>query len=332
MPRFIRQRRVAARHLISGGVLVALVAAPLATAGQDEGSGSPRAVAAATGDALREGVRNGTTTRETEIIGRFNATAGPKGGYVTRQSNTQEGPNAGGGAVYGCRGAQGGTAGGSAPCLRATNLAAGYAFEFASQGDVVGLLSVGDPSVANPGARPFTTNATGVATGLNADRVDGLHASELAGAPGPQGAEGPQGPPGEKGDQGDVGPRGPSNGFAASEANTNDLLPAGEIVVSRSLPSGNYLAQAKVVVDNDVADYRDVVCRLRAGTTVLDTSHITLGPQLEDSQEVLTLLAAIPADPGDVQLNVHCDPFSPNLGDIEVRDASLIAQRIALLN
>ena len=28
-------------------------------------------------------------------------------------------------------------------------------------------------------AKPFTTNATGVATGLNADRVDGMHAADI---------------------------------------------------------------------------------------------------------------------------------------------------------
>ena len=37
----------------------------------------------------------------------------------------------------------------------------------------------------NPAARPFTTNATAVATGLNADRVDGLDAAQLAALPGP---------------------------------------------------------------------------------------------------------------------------------------------------
>ncbi|MDQ3769576.1 MAG: hypothetical protein M3370_08900, partial [Actinomycetota bacterium] len=147
---------------------------------------------AASGDALREGVRNGTTTKETEIIGEFNAGTGAKGGYVTRQSNTQTGPNAGGGAIYGCRGAAGGTPAGSAPCLRASNLADGYAFELASKGLVGGLITLGDPTAPNPG-KPFVTNATGVATGLNADQVDGKDAAELTGAPGPKGDKGDPG-------------------------------------------------------------------------------------------------------------------------------------------
>ncbi len=64
-----------------------------------------------------------------------------------------------------------------------------------SKGSVLKLL-VGNGKTKNPKVAPFTTNATGVATGLNADKVDGLDASQLKGAPGPQGPVGPQGPPG----------------------------------------------------------------------------------------------------------------------------------------
>lgn len=153
----------------AAGMLAGLMAVPV-IAGAD------------TGDNLREGVRNGTASRETEIIGQFDATGAAKGGYVTRQSNTQTGPDAGGGAIYGCRGAAGGTASGSAPCLRATNLADGYAFEFNTDGLVGGLFTAGgDPGTPNEQARPFTTNALAVATGLNADRVDGRHGEDLLG-------------------------------------------------------------------------------------------------------------------------------------------------------
>jgi hypothetical protein len=125
---------------------------------------------AATGDALREGTRNGTATKETEIISN-NGT-----GYTTRQSNKS---TSGGGAIYGCRT----TAGGSAanppknPCIRANNLSNGFAFEFnAAGGDTAGTITVG---TGGEGKKPFTTNATGVATGLNADRVDGVEAAAL---------------------------------------------------------------------------------------------------------------------------------------------------------
>jgi hypothetical protein len=166
--------------LVSTGLLAVLVVSP-ASARFD----TTRAAAINRGDPLRAEVRNGTTSRETEIIGDIGATSGPKGGYVTRQSNIDTGAKAGGGAIYGCRGAAGGTASGSAPCLRASNLAAGLAFEFSTRGLVGGLIAVGNPAVTNSAARPFTTNATAVATGLNADRVDGLDAAQVAATPGP---------------------------------------------------------------------------------------------------------------------------------------------------
>src|SRR3954471_16823159 len=168
-----------ARLIAAGTTLLVLAAVPLAGAKPSD-RGSASAAAGGAGDPLRAQVRNGTTTKETEIIGAFNATTGTKGGYVTRQSNTQTGSKAGGAAIYGCRGAAGGTAAGSAPCLRASNLTAGFAFEFAGEGDVVGQISVGDGKTANSKAKPFTTNATGVATGLNADQVDGKSASDIA--------------------------------------------------------------------------------------------------------------------------------------------------------
>lgn len=165
-------------------------------------------VVARTGDLLREGERNGTTTKETEIVGNFDATGGAKGSYVTRQSNTRTGTRAGGAAIYGCRGAKGGTGGGSAPCLRASNLADGFAFEFAADGPV-GQFSVGTPSQPNTAA-PFETNATGVVKNLNADKVDGLDAAQIiaAASAGPTGPAGPAGSPGAAGPPGAAGATG----------------------------------------------------------------------------------------------------------------------------
>jgi hypothetical protein len=129
---------------------------------------------AATGDILREGVRNGTATRETEIIANEAASTAAKGGYATRQSNVS---TSGGGAIYGCRSAPGGTDEGREPCLRASNVRDGRSFEFHSRsGAEVGRITVG---IEPEGKRPFTTNATGVATGLNSDRVDGAEAADL---------------------------------------------------------------------------------------------------------------------------------------------------------
>ena len=100
---------------------------------------------------------------ETEIIA-------SNGTYGTRQSNKKDGD--GGGAIYGCRSNPG-----NEPCVRANNLKGGRAFEFATVGKEGGRIETGDASGA-----PFTTNATGVATGLNADKVDGKEGADLANA------------------------------------------------------------------------------------------------------------------------------------------------------
>ena len=132
---------------------------------------------AATGNPLREGVRNGTTTKETEIVSNVKSSTGLKGGYATRQSNLS---SSGGGAVYGCRTQAGGSAAKPTPqnpCIRANNLSQGFAFEFnSSNGDTVGAITTG---VGGDTKKPFVTNATGVATGLNADRVDNLDAAQI---------------------------------------------------------------------------------------------------------------------------------------------------------
>lgn len=107
---------------------------------------------------------------ETEIIAN-------NGTYGTRQSNKS---GTGGGAIYGCRSRAGGSAKGFRPCIRANNLTDGYAFEFQSNtGAVVGRITT---SRGGDSSKPFTTNATGVADGLNADRVDGRNATDFLAA------------------------------------------------------------------------------------------------------------------------------------------------------
>jgi len=137
--------------------------------------GAPVAMSVATGEGspLRGGARNPSAdqskslTKETEIIAN-------SGTYGTRQSNKSDN---GGGAVYGCRSKPGGTPANNEPCIRANNLTDGLAFELnATNGNIGGTINVG------PGGddrKPLTTNATGVATGLNADRVDGADAAAL---------------------------------------------------------------------------------------------------------------------------------------------------------
>jgi hypothetical protein len=128
------------------------------------------AVASGEGKSLLGGKRNpganesSALSKETEIIANT-------GTYGTRQSNKSDN---GGGAIYGCRSKAGGSEKGFEPCIRANNLADGRAFEFESNGPEVGRI-VNE----NVNGAPFTTNAKGVATGLNADQVDGKSASEI---------------------------------------------------------------------------------------------------------------------------------------------------------
>ena len=89
--------------------------------------------------------------------------------YGTRQSNKKDGD--GGGAIYGCR-----SNFGNEPCIRANNLKGGRAFEFVTIGKEGGRIEVGGDKTG----APLTTNATGVATGFNADKVDGKDAADFA--------------------------------------------------------------------------------------------------------------------------------------------------------
>jgi hypothetical protein len=136
------------------------------------------APAAGEGDSIRLGKRNparGSVSKETQVIANSAINT-----YGTRQSNL----GAGGGAIYGCRavlGADPANPAVSTPCVRVNNLSTGLAFQFVGlSSTVLGTFQAGPSfAVANPNARPFVTNATGVATGLNADKLDGRDAEQI---------------------------------------------------------------------------------------------------------------------------------------------------------
>lgn len=144
-------------------VAVALIAAPVAFGAPiDIGKRNPAGGADA--------------PAETQIIADTGA-----GTYGTRQSNK----GAGGGAIYGCRSRLDtrGVANPdvSTPCIRVNNLSGGKAFDFVfDEGPIGGLIQSG-ASIArpNPNAAPFVTNATAIALGLNADRLDNKQASQI---------------------------------------------------------------------------------------------------------------------------------------------------------
>ncbi len=139
------------RTAVIGGVLLAIAVAPFA-------------LAAGEGSAIRGGARNPSSNTnlqynsETQIIA-------DNSGYGTRQSNK----GTGGGAIYGCRSLSNGPA-----CISAVNLNTGNAFSFTSRGNVGGVILL-----SNKAGAPLTTNATGVATGFNANYLQGKQASDF---------------------------------------------------------------------------------------------------------------------------------------------------------
>jgi hypothetical protein len=153
--KFSRARaRISGRYAVVTALILAL-GIPSAAVGFGEG----RSVLGGKRNPSRDATK--AFSAETEIIAN-NPT------YGTRQSNKRDGD--GGGAIYGCRSNTG-----NEPCVKAVNLKTGHAFEFETSGKEGGKISVGDTTGA-----PFTTNATGVATGLNADKVDGKDGTDLA--------------------------------------------------------------------------------------------------------------------------------------------------------
>jgi hypothetical protein len=132
---------------------------------------SPLAIAQTTG--LIGGKRNprsGSFKAETQVIA-SNSTWG------MRYSNRAVG--GGGGLLFGCRSEPGGTPQKNYPCARSRNVADGLAFEFLTGGSVVGTITAGR---GGSNTKPFTTNATGVATGLNAERVGSQTPAQLTSA------------------------------------------------------------------------------------------------------------------------------------------------------
>jgi hypothetical protein len=121
---------------------------------------------AANGDPMIAGGRT-TFTKITRVLGDSTT-------YATQQSNLRNGD--GGAARYGCR-----SSAANEFCLLSKNTGGGGSFRFQSLNSLLGgSIEVNPPQgkTAND-AKPFTTNAHGVATGLNADQVDGMSAADI---------------------------------------------------------------------------------------------------------------------------------------------------------
>lgn len=162
------QQRSSAGHiarLAAGALVLALAAAPAAEAA---GEGKP----------VRLGKRNptkGSVTRTTQVAAKTKINT-----YALRADNR----GLGGALLLGCRSALAPDFSNprvSTACLRAQNTAGGEAFQFTSAaGGIIGVIQTGATfATQNPNVRPFVTNATGEALGLNADKVDGMNAQDI---------------------------------------------------------------------------------------------------------------------------------------------------------
>src|SRR4051794_33998077 len=140
------------KYLVLSSLILALLVAPFALA--------------ADGDAVRAGGRT-TFTSITRVLGDSST-------YATQQSNLRSGD--GGAARYGCR-----SSAANEFCLLSKNTGGGGSFRFTSANSLLGGVIDVDPPRGKTArdAKPFTTNATGVATGLNADEVDGMGAGDI---------------------------------------------------------------------------------------------------------------------------------------------------------
>src|SRR6478735_1182578 len=140
----IRMPKGQGKYVVISSVLLAVLAAPFALA--------------ADGDPFKAGGRT-TFTRITTMLGDSPT-------YATHRRNLRQGD--GGAARYGCR-----SSAANEYCLLSKNTGGGGSFRFQSQNSLLGgVIEVTPPSGKTAAdAKPFTTTAKGVATGLNADQV-----------------------------------------------------------------------------------------------------------------------------------------------------------------
>jgi hypothetical protein len=155
-----------ARAALLASAIAALAGAPIALAA----SAAPRHVPApahaagseaAGGFPIRGAIHNPPHSAYFRTTGIFSN----NGSWTNRVENL----GSGGAALDTCHAPGGGLA-----CLDGYNLSGGLAFMFQTSGSTGGEILLSNPSGA-----PFTTNAHGVATGLNANFLQGRQASEF---------------------------------------------------------------------------------------------------------------------------------------------------------
>jgi hypothetical protein len=154
-------RRGRRRAALLGVATAAVVAAPVALAAGTSTHHFAHAATLADNTPLKGAIHNpasGAYLRTTGIFANFSS-------WTTRIQNV----GSGGAGTFGCKASSSGSA-----CLASENNNGGLAFTFASTGSTGGKILL-----TNPNAAPFTTNAHGQASGLNANYLQGKEAKEF---------------------------------------------------------------------------------------------------------------------------------------------------------
>lgn len=287
--------------LVATAMLVALVGAAVV----ERGSSSDDVVLAgnARGEPIEIQVRN-RSAGETGLIARGD-------GYSLRFSNTQQGR--GGGLVSGCRAAPGQEA-----CIYGDNLRAGAAFLFRSREG----SSAGRFEALGPNAVPFTTNATGLVENLNADKVDGLDATQLQGQRGPEGPRGPDGP---------EGPPGPTASAAASSVDDVTLDNSHKTVLTTSIElpfAARVMGTASAELDGDGGGNDQAFCYIDGPTADLSQRMTVDLPDAFNSVTTVAVTGAAELPAGTHTITVKCGLNTP-VNPVLFTEGNLVVWAIA---
>jgi len=152
----------------------------------------------------------------------------------------------------------------------------------------------------------------------------------IQGATGATGAAGPQGPDGREGLQGATGPAGASGTSTAYFARQNGsalLYSFPTPILSKDVPAGSYVINAKVVEVNRFSLSQTIVCSLGSGG---DTSTVRIDRGGGADRQILVLQDARTfSDPATITLTCNSNDFS--LGTI-VESGVLTAIKVDAIN
>ncbi|MEJ7876040.1 MAG: hypothetical protein WKF62_05205, partial [Solirubrobacterales bacterium] len=118
---------------------------------------------------------------------------------------------------------------------------------------------------------------------LKGDRQIAINQEGPEGEQGPTGPQGQQGAQGQQGPQGEAGPQGPAGSSGTSTAYNAEVGfvniggAVGEVqIISKNVPAGSYVINAKVVLSNQDDETSKPLCNLRASGASIDFSEVSL--------------------------------------------------------